>query len=367
METTDTPKSETRSPAQIRRRRRRRWFALLALLGSLVGAVLAVEIALRVYLAARGWTPNCYAAHLSMFEPHPHMGAKLAANFRLRSGVFQIATNDHGLRGPAIHATSTPETQRIAILGGSSVFGYLVSDGDEAARILQAKLEDQGRAVEVLNAGVPGFNLFQTTVRFQETIAPLRPDIVILYLGYNDVPYLTSPQPDATHWQRRPIAPLWERLAGHTVTYGFFRYRLFSSSAQFAGLAKSGPAVDPAGRAQLRANLARLATAIEQIDAQLVICQQITAAHPTTPMEFRRQLNLTDGEWQQTAAIFQVVRDELDLCASQSDALLIDAPREVAPNGEHLGDMIHLTREGETQLANLLARRLAPLLATTRE
>ena len=360
MKTTDTTNPE--SPSPTRRYRRRRWFALLAVIGSLACACLALETALRVYLAVRGWTPNCYAAHLAMFQPHPQTGAKLAANFRLRSGVFEISTNAHGLRGPAILDDHASDTQRIAILGGSSVFGYLVSDGDEAARILQTTLRAEGYPVEVLNAGVPGFNLFQTTVRFQESIAPLRPDIVVLYLGYNDIPYLTSPQPDAGHWRRRSVAPLWERIAGHTVTYGFLRYRLFRSSSQFAGLAQSGEQVEPAGQAQLRANLERLATAVEQIGATLVVCQQVTGAHPDTPVEFRRALNLDDHQWQRTVAIFQVVRDELQRSATKNNAVLIDAPREITPDREHLGDMIHLTRLGEEQLAKLLAARLAPLM-----
>ena len=366
MDPTDNPTPVPPASPQVKRRRRRRWFALLACLGSLICAGLALETGLRVYVAFRGWTPNCYAAHLSMFQPDPLMGATLASNFRLRSGTFQISTNAQGLRGPEIHGESqATKVPRIAILGGSSVFGYLVSDGDEAARQLETKLLAEQQPVEVINAGVPGFNLFQTTARFQECIAPLKPDMVVLYLGYNDIPYLTSSHPDADHWQQRTVPPLWERVAGHSVAYGLVRYRLLGSSTQFNGVATAGDTVDPAGRAQLHANLERLADAVQQTGAQLVICQQVTAAHPTTPDSFRQTLNLDDRQWQRTAAIFQVVRDELQSLATQKKALLIDAPLEITPNAEHLGDMIHLTQAGETQLANLLAERLAPLLADT--
>ena len=56
------------------------------------------------------------------------------------------------------------------------------------------------------------------------------------------------------------------------------------------------------------------------------------------------------------------LRTELQQFARQQNATLIDAYEKMPPRDEILGDYIHLTAEGEQQLAVLLADALQPLL-----
>ena len=107
------------------------------------------EGVMRLYVWVRGWTPNCYAADLDLYQPHSTRGSEFRPDFRLRSGVFQIAVNRWGLRGPNISRRKPDGVTRIAILGGSSVFGYFVNDGQEAARLLETTLDRPDRTAFV--------------------------------------------------------------------------------------------------------------------------------------------------------------------------------------------------------------------------
>jgi lysophospholipase L1-like esterase len=96
--------------------------------------------------------------------------------------------NVWGYRGPVAPRKQTNET-RVAVLGGSTVFGYGLT-WDHA---LPAQLEQQlnsrpsgGRRFRVVNLGYnnEGAYSFRYTL---EDYAYLEPDVVVLYEGYNDL------------------------------------------------------------------------------------------------------------------------------------------------------------------------------------
>jgi lysophospholipase L1-like esterase len=338
--------------------RRRRLFRLAAVAIALLLALLLAEGVLRVYVAARGWTPNCYAGSVQLLVPDATNGYTLAKGFHLRSGVYEITTNDLGLRGPQLDKTKPAGTTRIAILGGSSAFGYLVSDGQEAARLLEQKLTAAGRDVEVLGAGVPGYNLFQTTHRYREVIAPLQPDVVVLYLGWNDLTYLVSDEPTAErHRVGHPYAS-WERVLSHSTLYGLIAYRLLSPPARFVPPPATRSDPTEAGAAQFRENLRTLLAEIEASGAQPVIVAQVMAADARATDDVRSYLGATPQQQQQNAALGQWVQQTLADIATQQQVPFVDASTVIAPTSEHLADAIHLTPAGEQKLAELFTEQV---------
>ena len=123
---------------------------------------------------------------MQLLVPDEANGYRLAGDFHLRSGVYEITTNELGLRGPAISTSKPAGTTRIALLGGSSVFGYLVADGQEAARLLESTLRGAGGEVEVINAGVPGYNSYQMFLWLARKLRTVQPDEIMVYGGWND-------------------------------------------------------------------------------------------------------------------------------------------------------------------------------------
>lgn len=332
--------------------RRPRRKGLLAMAGVLA-AVLAAEGLLRAYLWARGWTPNCYAAQLDLFRPDAELGYDLRPGFRLRSGVYRISVNALGLRGPDVDLASAAGP-RVAILGGSAAFGYLVSDGEEAARILETKLRQGGfENALVLNAGAPGYNLYQIAPRFRRVVAPLRPAVVVLYLGWNDLVYATSDEPDAKRFRARPVAADGQRMFGRSTLYSFLFHRMLGGAARLAPAEFDRAAPTPEGTAAFRRNLEALADAIEAAGATMIVCAEATAANPRAQGPLRESLGATEERIDEMIELGTWLREELRAFAQRRGARFVDAGARIPPTSEYLADYVHLTRAGEERLAEV--------------
>jgi lysophospholipase L1-like esterase len=346
-------------------RRRRGWWLILKYSLPLVVSLATGELALRAYVWSRGWTANCYATQLFLFRPRDDVGCDLRPGFRLRSGHFEITINSLGMRGPEIDREKPPSVQRVAIVGESSTFGYLVRDEEVAARKLERNLRERGLNVEVLNAGVPGYNLNQSTVRFREVVAPLKPDLVLAYLGWNDLTYVVSDEPSARRFHVRPdyfAIPAWERLMGHSTLCGLVIYRLWKRPMQMTPAQIGGTRPTEAGTAAFRANLARLADDAAAAGAPLVLCAQATAAHPDVPAELEPWLAKTPEKRMEMIELGSWLHDTEADFAAERHLPFLDARKAIEPTTENLGDFVHLTPEGERKLAEFWADELAPML-----
>ena len=109
--------------------------------------------------------------------------------FRNRRGTIfpdaGVAINALGLRGPEVALEKRPGTRRILCLGDSCTFGGT----HPYTEFLQAILDQRfgsGR-FEVLNGGVIGYTSLHGLEWYQRELARLRPDMVTLYFGWNDM------------------------------------------------------------------------------------------------------------------------------------------------------------------------------------
>ena len=318
-----------------------------------LGTLLTGEFLVRASILLRGWTVNCYAPQLDMFVPDAQNGSTLKANFELKSGVFHITTNRLGLRGPDVTSEKDVQTLRIAVLGGSSAFGYFASDGQEAARLLETSLDNQGRKVEVINGGVPGYNLYQHIHRYQNVVAPLKPDLVILYLGWNDLTYIVSEEPTSSQFQRRGLAPGWERMLGKSTLYTFLAYRLFPRPPKFAPTAGMNRTATEDGAHQFRSNLSRLLDEINSSGATAIVCSQLMAAHHHADSAVKKYLGRTDSDVEKVIELGAWLRNELQQFASEHHLQYVSATDVIPISTEYLRDPIHVTVKGEQALAEL--------------
>lgn len=338
----------------------RRWRRRLAAAGlGMLLSLLLGEGVLRLYLTAEGLTPTCYAASVLMFQPHPVNGFELSPGYRLRSRVLSVSINAQGLRGPEVTRNKPAGTRRVALLGGSAAFGYLVSDDECAAALLQQRLRERGLAVEVLNGAVPSYDLRQVLVRYQERIQPLQPDVVVLYLGWNDLRQVSS-QEEPELLPPRPAA--WERLLAQSSLYGLVRYRLFPPAPRFVPPSSAPLTLTIAGKRRFEDRLEQLAELAAQTPARLVVCTQAMAAHPDAPEEVRRELGASPERQELLIEWGRYLHETLRQFAHRHAAPFVDAYAEIPPTDDYLGDAIHLTPRGEERLAALLEAALLPML-----
>ena len=126
------------------------------------------------------------------FAPAARLGFLLepSTSWRHTASGFdvQVDTNALGLRGPEVAVPPAPDRYRILVLGDSFAFGWGV-ELEQAwhLRMARALAARDGRTVEVVTAGVPGWGPLQQFVFLEQSGLDLAPDLVLWQLCTNDL------------------------------------------------------------------------------------------------------------------------------------------------------------------------------------
>jgi lysophospholipase L1-like esterase len=148
---------------------------------------------------------NCYVEQWSglgraIFAPDP--SGRLPFRMRPSSQGFlfesKITINSLGFRGREI-SRDKGQAYRIVALGESTTFGCTLRAGDKPwpellEQMIAERLHPQ-RPVEVVNVGVPSYDLVHNLYRLRTEILPLQPDLIISYHGANGFRFLDAALP----------------------------------------------------------------------------------------------------------------------------------------------------------------------------
>ena len=122
-----------------------------------------------------------------LFKEHPYLVGVPKSNFELSnaSGDIKITTDEQGnRRSYPDNMQHSKDALNIVCLGGSTTFSTGVNDDESWPYLLQEKL---GSSYKVANLGVPGYTTLEAIIQLTTVVPELNPDIVILYLGWNDL------------------------------------------------------------------------------------------------------------------------------------------------------------------------------------
>jgi lysophospholipase L1-like esterase len=139
---------------------------------------LAVEISLRQkYTGIEG---GDFVYTVDNF--HPFLQAKLDKHENLH-------VNSLGYRGEEICVKKPENTYRIVVLAGSTVLNREVTFEENAVRLLEKKLRQKypNKKIEVINAGKDYYTSEHSIIQYIFNISELKPDLVIMYHGLNDM------------------------------------------------------------------------------------------------------------------------------------------------------------------------------------
>lgn len=135
-----------------------------------------------------------------LFQPHPYLVGSPIPSASETRGEVTVSINSRGFRGPELRATNSDSSLVVLALGGSTTFGTRVDQGQTWPGHLQSELQAslvdtplQGRNAEVVNGGVPGYTSAENIVQLSLQGVHLRPDLVIIYQGINDLHTANSP------------------------------------------------------------------------------------------------------------------------------------------------------------------------------
>jgi lysophospholipase L1-like esterase len=153
------------------------------------------------------------------WTPHPYLSYYPTPNYH----KGQTFHNSLGYRNDEFPLEKPSGVYRIVALGGSSTYDVSIKDNDKTftAQLERLLKEDYGyQNVQVINAGVPGYNSWEMLVNLEFRGLDLDPDLVIIYEGVNDV-HARMVEPSAYRgddfgrrraWQVPHVA-LWEHSA----------------------------------------------------------------------------------------------------------------------------------------------------------
>jgi len=128
--------------------------------------------------------------------------------------------------------------RRVAVLGDSIAFGYWVAERDGFPSQLEAMLNATGAPghVEVLNFGVPGYNLDQEIEALRARGLAFSPDLVVVAFCLNDLEGLFSYElglvQDRADRGRSPLGRLREGLLDRSLLFSWIEYRLSELEAR---------------------------------------------------------------------------------------------------------------------------------------
>jgi lysophospholipase L1-like esterase len=276
--------------------------------------------------------------------------------YRLKAGshgrYFQsgISINRLGFRGGEVRLKKGA-AYRIVALGESTTFGCTLNSTDRPwpellAQLIAERLKP-GRPVEVINAGVPGYDLQINLGRLEKEILPLQPDMIISYHGFNGFPLIAPAPPRRYDGPARKERPL-ELLADCELRLKLLLYHP-PNARQPADppLTVSDPIKTECGRDYLR-----LIEFARTNGIRLVLATYSMAVNERSDPAVIRfyALRFPAIHWNiQANAIHSTIVRE----AAQDKSGVVFVDTHPFLDGEHdkFIDLLHFTQEGRQQLA----------------
>lgn len=280
-----------------------------------------------------------------------------------------ISINSLGFRGPQITQPKPPETLRIAFVGASTTFCAEVSSNDMTwPHLVTDAIQDQYPDVHIdyVNAAVPGYTVKSSLINFRRHIAPLRPDVTIIYHATNDLSLETRAlaMEQGVYENHGEKNRSW--LAEHSQLWNLVeknlrirevkndalnaRERLEFSPSELGGNFRKS-LTQLVNEAKVVSELVALTTFSIQIRPGQTAEQQLVASGSALYyMPFMDPPGLIEA--------FQRYNQIIAEVATETGAVLIQGEKLIPGDGEHFNDSVHFKDAG----SQIMARRVSEAL-----
>ena len=160
-----------------------------------------------------------------------------------------IRINAHGFRGPEPRSR-VDAAGRIVVLGDSITFGHYLREETTFPRLLEGQLRASGRATEVLNFGVGGYDVLQE-VSLLASRPEYHPTLVVLAYCLNDAGIASASREYIRHLESYRSSLLYRSVLAQLVSARVermrnFRWTIYENRADVFRRAYAGQ-IDPIG------------------------------------------------------------------------------------------------------------------------
>lgn len=344
------------------------------LAGWILIAGINVLVLLGLFFGLTEWFIARKARTTLIYRPSRRFHHELLPNQRYERDGFAYRIGSHGLRGEPPPAKKTG--RRLFVLGGSSAFDFRVKTS-------WPERLGQHLGVEAYNAGIPGYSLREIVPFYEDRIRRFRPDVVLIYVGWNDVKYLSAsrhaltlpdypaadgPPPRQYDFLRAPrplrnlraLPVMFEKLrlrAGIVQENDGPARRNTSSPERFRS------AVDwrqTPGFAFFRQRLHRLLDLVEADGAVPILVVEATLAAPDLPAAERSRvvLSYVRLSYEELLRVNDALAEELEAVAKDRKLPFVDVRSRMNGRAAYFHDHVHLTKEGSRALAEAVGDAL---------
>ncbi|MEL7533050.1 MAG: SGNH/GDSL hydrolase family protein [Bacteroidota bacterium] len=291
--------------------------------------------------------------------------------------------NALGFRGPAV-PENWDEALSLITIGGSTTECFLLADDKDWPALLGVELKSQYPSLWVNNAGLDGHSSFGHQLLLTDYVLPLRPDVALFLLGANEVGRKDLDQYDKA--QLKDNLPAWKRVLYHSEIANLVLNIQRSAKAKKLDLnhqylelkSLSHRPTDSLAVVQLiQSDSTTLANYQKRLQALGDSCEAygVKPVFATQPsllgegVDPDSGVNLATIEWQSSngesywwrlQAYNQVLRET----AAQNDWLLIDLAELLPKRSAYFYDAIHFNNAGSEAVSKIIAKKLAPYLAS---
>ncbi|HPF99586.1 MAG TPA: GDSL-type esterase/lipase family protein [Kiritimatiellia bacterium] len=290
-----------------------------------------------------------------------------------RSETNTTFTDRYGFRKPELPIRKEPDKIRVAFLGGSTTQGGCRPYPERAIRLLNSALGTN--RYEALNVACSSYSTHQSLIALQRWVLPRKPDIVVIYHGWNDCHVACDGFADAEK----------DFAANHPLLRNPCVLRLMTASRLFALLSRVAARFDatwPRPRVspdEFRRNLEAMVDLCRKQNIRVIIIgKPISRTRPVPELgapsfqAFRSMISATNSDalYEGLHRIYSTIQREV---AVERNVMFCDAEKflddlqERQAKGDFgpdvrifCGDACHLCEFAEEQLAFLVAIALSP-------
>jgi lysophospholipase L1-like esterase len=347
----------------VARPRRRRSRLLLALI-LLAGGVLLAEVAVRL----RQWAVHGASSYYE-FDEDPVSGLRIPRPGTIEGKSHLIHVNSRGFRGPEIEDPKPPGRVRVAFLGASTTFCAEASC-DEAtwpARLVASlQAAYPAHQFDGVNGGAAGYTSRESTLNLQKRIAPLQPDILVIYEGTNDLSHDTRLAAAAAGLPGGSvIGTSW--LSRHSVAWELIEKNLRAARPAADTGALTLSLDTSALESEFHANLTREVEAAKQLARTVVLVSFAHQQRREQPREAQRAAAATSLLWMPYMSLggvldgFDAWNRAVRRVAQEQGCVLVEGEDGIPGDRAHFADSVHFTDEG----CRLQAQRVLEVLLVT--
>ncbi len=123
----------------------------------------------------------------AIYQPADELEWELKPSIEVDYGGVTVRTNSLGMRGDESEVVIPEGSARYLFLGDSVAFGLRLPYKNTIPVSVEQRFIESGVSAQSLNAGVPGYSVYQSRVALENKWGKLHPDVIVFCFVLNDV------------------------------------------------------------------------------------------------------------------------------------------------------------------------------------